>query len=312
MKPETSILARRAPLLLVGLAIGMNMAHAQGAVPTIERLTPGDCATMRERHAFQPDNPVSCQRLRRIDFAYHSRNGVRSDGRLVVLDVFAPSAARLLGQLFQQGFLIEKARPIENYDGSDELSMEDGNTSAFNSRRPATVSAWSLHAYGAAIDINPLQNPTVYPDQAEDAQGHIVPGPAGTALVRPAAAASRDDDYLNRALYRARADDDGFYRPGMAEAVVELFARNGFLTWGGYWNDPLDYQHFEVGPARLVQRIYRLDPADAPDPRRGRMLFEQYLAAYGRCAEEKKAQGAPDGYRVALCARETIKQFAGT
>ena len=36
--------------------------------------------------------------------------------------------------------------------------MAADNTSGFNCRRVAG-SVWSAHAYGAAIDVNPVQNP---------------------------------------------------------------------------------------------------------------------------------------------------------
>jgi hypothetical protein len=54
----------------------------------------------------------------------------------------------------------------------------------------------------------------------------------------------------------------------MAEEVVDLFARHGFTIWGGYWDAPLDYQHFQVD-RKLAQRLARLPEAE------GRALFDR-------------------------------------
>lgn len=57
---------------------------------------------------------------------------------------------------------IEKIRAAADYPGAaDELAMRDNNTSAFNCRGIPGSASYSQHAYGRAIDINPLVNPAV-------------------------------------------------------------------------------------------------------------------------------------------------------
>ncbi|MDQ1727814.1 MAG: hypothetical protein QOK14_1859, partial [Frankiaceae bacterium] len=76
--------------------------------------------------------------------------------------------------------------------------------------------SWSMHAYGLAIDINPVENPYIE-------GGRVIP-PAGSAFVN-----------------RSRV------RPGMAlrgTTVVAAFATRGW-KWGGTWSSP-DYQHFST------------------------------------------------------------------
>ena len=71
------------------------------------------------------------------------------------------------------------------------------------------------HAYGLAIDVNPVENPYVL--------GSRVLPPAGRRFDR----------------------DRG--RPGMAaprSVVVKAFASRGW-AWGGSWSAP-DYQHFSA------------------------------------------------------------------
>ena len=79
--------------------------------------------------------------------------------------------------------------------------------------------AWSQHAYGLAIDLNPVENPYVA------GSGHVSP-PAG----RP---------YVDRARQRARDD------PPPAASSSAPSARVGW-EWGGNWSWPKDYQHFSA------------------------------------------------------------------
>ena len=68
---------------------------------------------------------------------------------------------------------------VDHYPGAeDELSMEDNNTSAFNCRLLPSGRGWALHAYGRAIDVNPLINPFI------DSSGDIQPKTAGPYLDR--------------------------------------------------------------------------------------------------------------------------------
>lgn len=295
-------------VLLVTWAAGAQ-AGAAADSSVIRRLSEHDCQVMTQHHSLRSDNPVACQRLRAVHFSYRSDAGINTDGQLVVLDVIAPQVAELMHELAAQGFYISKARPMEAYDGDDLAAMNDNNTSAFNGRRTAASKEWSQHAYGVAIDLNPLQNPVIYANQRADAEGNVVPGQAGMALVRPAAASSSGNNYLNRNAYRARPDQDGYYRPGMAEAIASQLAWHGLLTWGGDWNDPLDYQHFEVGPRSFIQRMYAADPADSTDPVNGRRLFMRYVHAFRACIAAQRSHLSGTLQQRAFCARQTISAF---
>ena len=50
---------------------------------------------------------------------------------------------------------------MDHFNGDDDASTAANNTSALNVRAVAGSGAISLHAYGVAIDLNPLQNPYV-------------------------------------------------------------------------------------------------------------------------------------------------------
>jgi hypothetical protein len=102
-----------------------------------------------------------------------------------------------------------------------EASMLANNTSCFNYRRKAHMSSVSRHAYGEAVDINPLYNP-YYRVTA-----------AGARIVEPASAAP----YVDRSA-------DFPYKIERGDLCHRLFLEHGF-HWGGSWTRSKDYQHFE-------------------------------------------------------------------
>ena len=130
------------------------------------------------------------------------------------LDVHVDVADEVVGvfaALFDLRFPIERMEPVDAFDADDDRSMAANNTSGLNCRPVAGTSSWSQHAYGLAIDVNPVQNPWV--------PGDVHP-PAGA-------------EYLDRSNVR----------PGMVTgAVVEAFEAVGW-GWGGRWSAP-DYHHF--------------------------------------------------------------------
>src|SRR4051794_35992642 len=132
-----------------------------------------------------------------------------------------PALRRAFGSLYVSRFPISRMRLVDDYGGSDFRSIEADNTSAFNCRRATGQSRWSEHAYGLALDVNPIENPYV-------------------ANGRTSHPASRR--YLDRSRHRR----------GMAYprgALVRAFDRVGW-GWGGRWSDPTDYQHFSASGRR--------------------------------------------------------------
>ena len=63
--------------------------------------------------------------------------------------------------LYAARFPIRRMVPVDAYGGSDFRSIEADNTSAFNCRYVDGTTRWSNHAYGRAIDVNPIENPYV-------------------------------------------------------------------------------------------------------------------------------------------------------
>ena len=78
-------------------------------------------------------------------------------------------------KLWTARFPIRRLQPVSEYRGSDDASMEADNTSGFNCRFVGGTTRWSMHAYGEAIDVNPVENPYV--------RGSTVSPPAGRAYL---------------------------------------------------------------------------------------------------------------------------------
>ena len=174
---------------------------------------------LRERmvgRSWRRGCPVPLRRLRYLRVAYRSFEGPRRVGELVVHRSAAKTMRTVFARLYRARFPIRRMRLVDDYGADDHASIEADNTSAFNCRRVTGGRRWSEHAYGRAIDVNPIENPYVFPD--------------GTTTHR------RSRPYLRRAVRR----------PGMAFAggpLVRTFRKAGW-RWGGAWSGTKDYQHF--------------------------------------------------------------------
>ncbi|CAJ1581602.1 M15 family metallopeptidase [[Mycobacterium] wendilense] len=170
--------------------------------------------------SWRPDCPVPPRQLRRVSLNHIDFQGRPQRGDLVVHQELVPEVIEIFEELHRMRYPIAKMRTLDHYpDASDELSMEDNNTSAFNCRRIPGSGSWSFHAYGRAIDINPVLNPFI----------------DGSGTVEPRNGA--------RFVDRRRVDPGTLHDGGSA---VLAFTDRGW-RWGGHWRSPLDYQHFERG-----------------------------------------------------------------
>jgi hypothetical protein len=167
---------------------------------------------------WKPGCPVGPETLRRVEVNHLGFDGQTHRGELVVHQDVVADVIAVFAQLYELGYPIAKMRSVANYPGAeDELSMEDNNTSAFNCRLLPSGNDWALHAYGRAVDVNPLINPYIDSDQ------NMEPKTAGP--------------YLDR-----NRTDPGMLHAG--DAAVRAFIDRGW-RWGGNWRSPKDYQHFE-------------------------------------------------------------------
>ena len=218
-------LVRRAILLFVVMAVllpgsgaqalAVRAFRASGYEATIRELPP----KLRERmtgSSWRPGCPVPLDKLRLVRLTYRGFDRERHFGRLVVHRSVASEIVQVFQAVYDAGFPIRRMRLIDAYGADDIRSMEADNTSAFNCRyRNGVCCTWSMHAYGKAIDINPVENPYV------GAWG-VSPDPG--------------EPYVDRTPIRRGMIEHG-------DAIWRAFRAIDWL-WGGDWTWPIDYQHF--------------------------------------------------------------------
>ncbi len=160
--------------------------------------------------------PVAVSELRLVTVTVHRFDGRVHNGQLVVNAKWAAPVISVFRKLYALGFPIRRMVPVDAYGGDDFRSIEADNTSGFNCRAATGSTHWSEHAYGEAIDIDPIENP--YVDNGQTSHRASVP-------------------YLDRSRVR----------PGMVTpAVVAAFASIGW-GWGGNWSGSIkDLQHFSA------------------------------------------------------------------
>jgi hypothetical protein len=171
------------------------------------------------RYTYRAGCPVPPAQLRLVRVGYWGFDGRPRVGSLVVNRRVTDDAVEVFRRLYAARFPIRRMVPVSAYRGDDDASMAADNTSAFNCRAAvgSPTGSWSMHAYGLAIDVNPVENPYLLAGHARSTAGR-------------------------RYLDRTRP------RPGMAVAggvLVRAFETRGW-KWGGRWRGSPDYQHFST------------------------------------------------------------------
>lgn len=164
---------------------------------------------------------VTWEELRYVHIWHYDFDGNPAEGELICNEYIAQDLLEIFYELYRNEYRLEKVLLIDEYDGDDIASMEDNNTSCFNYRVVADSSSLSNHAYGLAVDVNPLYNP------------YVAYGKDGALNVSP----ESGKDYADRSSnFPYKIDEE--------DLCYKLFTRHGF-TWGGSWNHSKDYQHFQ-------------------------------------------------------------------
>ncbi|MDE7385674.1 MAG: M15 family metallopeptidase [Muribaculaceae bacterium] len=181
---------------------------------------PDKIFSLMEGKSFKRNNYISRNDLSYLVVSHYDFNHKACIGEIVCNKLIADSILNVLSELFASEYEIDKFRLIDYYNADDNLSMADNNSSSFNFREIAGSDKLSQHAYGLAIDINPLYNPYV-----KSANQH--------QIIMP----SEATPYVDRSV-------DFPHKLWENDICVQTFKKNGF-TWGGDWTHAKDYQHFE-------------------------------------------------------------------
>ena len=153
------------------------------------------------------------EKLCLVDVRYLAFDGRLHQGQLIVHQEVRADIVEIFGLIEQTAFPVCRVVPIVKYDWSDDLSMADNNTSAFNYRLVLGTDRLSNHAFGKAVDINPYFNPVI------DEDGRIDPSGAS---YNPEKVGTFDDSH----------------------PIVREFLNRGW-RWGGHFMPKKDYHHFD-------------------------------------------------------------------
>lgn len=173
--------------------------------------------------SYKPNEYVAFDDLRYIQIRYYGFDGMAKDGELIVNRLIADDVLEIFYELYCSKYPLQEVSLVDKYDADDERSMAANNTSCFNYREIAGTNKLSNHAYGLAIDINPLINPCIRQGSRADPEELSV-------------YAQRDMEKCS-GKYKAYMIQRGDY-------IYRLFQKHGF-SWGGDWSSVKDYQHFE-------------------------------------------------------------------
>lgn len=181
-----------------------------------------DATFMRmQGRSYPKDCKVARSELRYLILPHYDGHGHVLIGEMVCNRAIADDLIAVFRQLYRQKYPIERMVLIDEYDGDDEASMADNNTSCFNYRVIAGSKKMSRHAYGMAIDISPLYNPYVRTT-------------GGRTIVLPAVGTPYVDRSRTDIPFKITRDDP----------ACKLLRARGF-KWGGSWGNRKDYQHFQ-------------------------------------------------------------------
>jgi hypothetical protein len=214
-----AVVALAATLVLVGSCLAASAS-------SIRPLTGAERGAIREAHEYHAGCPVTLPHLRLLAVRYVGFDHHSHWGELVVNARVASGLARVFAELYAMRFPIHHMQFGDTY-GALKNAPQDGDfTASFECRQASsspctktangTTGSWSEHAFGEAIDLNPVENPYV-----------------GCGMTRDPTALS----YVNRSRYR---------RGMVSPAVVRAFASIGW-GWGGSWSGSTkDYMHFSI------------------------------------------------------------------
>ena len=166
--------------------------------------------------------PVGLSELRLVTVSHWGFDGRAHTGQLVVNARAAGPLGRVFGQLYRLHFPIRHMTLADMYGPTRGRPRDGDVTGSFDCRQavpsPCTggsgTGTWSMHAFGLAVDVNPVENPYVGCGQSRD----------------PPARRFFDRSRHRRGMVTRRA--------------IAAFHAIGW-GWGGSWaGSTKDYMHF--------------------------------------------------------------------
>lgn len=197
---------------------------------TSSGITEGDAVFARiEGQSFVYNADIGLNELSYLKMLHVNFDGCYQVGEMIVNASVAQQVLEIFEQLCEARYEIYSMYLIDDFwvgngTDSDTESIDHNNTSCFCYRPASGSSHLSLHALGLAIDLNPQQNP----------------------YVRVNSDGSLSCSHENAEQYVTNRSSDVPHVITESDYAYQLFTSAGW-TWGGSWNNPRDYQHFQYG-----------------------------------------------------------------
>jgi hypothetical protein len=193
---------------------------------TIRPLSAPLRAELKSAGVWQKGCPVSLTQLRVLTITYWGFDRHAHNGQLVVNADAAAPLSTVFHKLYDLRFPIRHLRLDDAYGPARERPADNDISGSFECRQAVAspcsskvrkgTGSWSEHAYGRAVDFNPVENPYV-----------------GCGMSRDPKSLS----YVDRSRLR---------RGMVTPAVVAVFHSIGW-GWGGSWSGSTkDYMHFSA------------------------------------------------------------------
>ena len=173
-----------------------------------------EAQTAMTGNSWHESCPVSLHDLAAVKVTFVGFDGADHSGTIVVHTQLASEVADIFDDLHAARFPIATVAPWEEY-GPRVYAEKKVTTGFYCETAQDDPGEWSSHAYGYAIDLNPLLNPFHDP-----MAGWWPPEPATTSRVTA---------------------HPGKVSP--ASPVFTIFAEHGW-AWGGFEKGDEDYMHF--------------------------------------------------------------------
>ena len=197
----------------------------------IREIVPGDGIFERiNGKSYYENENVALSDLRYLMVPHYNFEGKIQVGEIIVNTRLAEEFIEIFKEFFSIQYQIRSMYLVDNYwqesgdpDDADTASIDADNTSAFSYRVITYGTTLSRHAYGCAIDLNPLENP--YATISGDGSFYTIHEESRQYLY------NRSSE-----MPHVITHEDPAYR---------IFVIEHGFTWGGDWESVVDYQHFE-------------------------------------------------------------------
>ena len=209
--------------------------------------------------------------IKNIEY-YDFDGNLKNDGEITVNDALAENIIKIFEELkskkfpiaglnFMAGKKLVNKLPLGLFGWKKLVDNEDVDslTGAFYCRNIAHTDRLSLHSFGTAIDINTLQNPCIFIDDEKNEVIEVVPKDGVMFL-------NRKTDRPNKPYVIGKVND----------RIVSIFQKNGFDIWGGDWDYPIDYQHFQASGRSLANLLMTATKEDA------RKIFAMHTKCFNK------------------------------